>query len=86
LDEIKNSNIQLYPNPSNGRSTLMFGAELSQDAKVNVYNALGELVHQQWLIRNTQQMDLQGEFAEGVYMIAVQSGNTISHLRWVVKK
>jgi hypothetical protein len=86
LDEIKNSNIQLYPNPSNGRSTLMFGAELLQDAKVNVYNALGELVHQQWLIRNTQQMDLQGEFAEGVYMIAVQSGNTISHLRWVVKK
>ncbi|MEN9333760.1 MAG: hypothetical protein RLY35_940 [Bacteroidota bacterium] len=86
LDEIKNSSIQLYPNPSNGRSTLMFGAGLPQDAKVSVYNALGELVHQQWLISNTPQMELQGEFTEGVYMIAVQSGSTISHLRWVVKK
>jgi hypothetical protein len=36
----------VYPNPVQNQLTLMYGSEVSPEAKVELYNALGQLVYQ----------------------------------------
>jgi len=84
--ELSNLEIGLYPNPSNGTATILFGSGLKENATVKVYNALGELVFAQSTNGVLNQMDLKGDFSEGVYVVTIQSGDFAKNLRWVVKK
>lgn len=73
--------VKLFPNPTNGKLTAMFGMEGYKG--ISVYNELGELV----LMLNTdareKQFDLS-EFAKGVYFVRVQTSDTSINFRVVL--
>ena len=56
------------------------------NAEVKVYNAVGELVLTKVINGIQNQMELQGNFPEGVYVVTVQSENFYQNFRWIVKK
>jgi hypothetical protein len=84
--ELNDAEISLFPNPSNGQATLNFGSGLKENASVTVYNALGEIVHRQSVGRAATQMEINGDFAEGVYVVYIQLGDFNENIRWIVKR
>lgn len=61
----------VYPNPVINRLTLMYGSEVSSEAKVEVYNALGQLVFQSTLAAS-KEIDCSS-FTNGFYFVKVTS-------------
>lgn len=61
----------VYPNPVMNRLTLMYGSEVSSEAKVEVYNALGQLVFQSTLAAS-KEIDCSN-FTNGFYFVKVTS-------------
>lgn len=86
VDELIESEIRLFPNPSNGSSILSFGSVLRSNVVVTVYNALGAIVLSQNQNSPSSQMEIQGDFAEGVYILRIQDGDVKEYVRWVVKR
>jgi hypothetical protein len=77
-----NSNVvgvNLYPNPSNGETTLKINALVSSNSKVMVVNTLGQVVYTSDVAlaagANTVKMDAS-KFAAGVYSVIIDSNNT----------
>jgi hypothetical protein len=58
--------IHLFPNPTTGLFTLHCPLSIS-NSQLNIYNSLGELVHQQFITSSTQQVDLNVK--PGVYLV-----------------
>lgn len=85
-----NSELLLYPNPTNGNFTVLY--ELKEDSKVSleVRNLLGELVRS--VPTTTKQKGLQAEeinthgLANGVYLVKLQSGNTQRTQKVIIQK
>ncbi len=86
ITELNGAQITLFPNPSNGSATITFASDLKENATVSVYNTLGEIVFVQSVNRSMKQIEIQGDLTEGVYVVAIKSGDDIENLRWVVKK
>ncbi len=86
IAELDGAEITLFPNPSNGSATITFGSDLKENATVIVYNTLGEIVFIQRVNGANKQIEIQGDLTEGVYVVAIKSGDIIENLRWVVKK
>ena len=84
--ELNDAEISLFPNPSNGRAILRFGSSLKDNAAIIVYNALGEIVHRQSLGTGATQMEINGDFAEGVYVVSIHHGDFNENIRWIVKR
>ena len=61
----------VYPNPVQNRLTLMYGSEVSSDAKVELYNAMGQLVYQSTLSQS-KEIDFS-RFINGFYFVKVTS-------------
>ena len=83
LDELGQSEISLFPNPTNGMLTI---GGVQEAARVEIVNALGEVVMQTVVNGAEQQMlNLEG-YASGVYMVRLQmnSGALVSK-QFVVK-
>jgi hypothetical protein len=66
----------VYPNPVINRLTLMYGSEVSSEAKVEVYNALGQLVFQSTLAAS-KEIDCSN-FTNGFYFVKVTSNGKSS--------
>lgn len=62
---------RVYPNPVQNRLTLMYGSSVSPEAKVEVYNALGQLVLQSMLSKSNE-IDCSN-FTNGFYFVKVTS-------------
>jgi hypothetical protein len=86
MNEVIKPEISLYPNPSNGEAIVSFGSMNMMNAEVKVYNAVGELVLTKVINGIQNQMELQGNFPEGVYVVTVQTENFYQNFRWIVKK
>lgn len=72
-----NTNLVVYPNPSNGAFDLMITSNEINDLSLFVYNSLGEIVHfMEFQNANTwnKKLDLEG-FPEGVYILCLQDKN-----------
>ncbi len=80
--------VGLFPNPSEGSSTLMFNAQAAFNGKVQVFNSLGDLVSEQTSTfaqgQNKIALHLEN-MAPGVYLVHIKSGNSGLTKRLVIK-
>lgn len=68
--------IRIFPNPSNGVITIGLGKTDNETLKIDVYNAIGELVlseKQRAISNDFIQIDLSG-FSRGMYVVKVDNG------------
>jgi PKD repeat protein len=88
VEENQHAVAKVFPNPTNGKLTIDFNANLISQASVRVYNSLGHLVFEQKSIalsaNRQQEIDLGGQ-AEGIYLIHIQQGETSQYQRIVLK-
>jgi len=90
LSELKKnlSSFELFPNPSEGNSTLLITAQSAFNGKVMVYNSLGDLVSEQTTVisqgRNKIELNLQA-LSPGVYLVSIKAGNASLTKRLVIK-
>lgn len=70
--------VNIFPNPSNGLTTLQVNANHSGTAKITLVSVVGQLVYSKEVSlaagENTIQIDAK-DFAAGVYSVMVDSGN-----------
>jgi len=91
INDIQNNtqDINVYPNPTNGVLTVVIkNYELGITNQVEVYNMLGEKVHSQFTINNSQfTIDLSNN-PSGVYLykVTAQDGNIIGQGKVVIQK
>ena len=64
--------IQLYPNPNNGRFYLNL-SELPEDAKVMIYNSLGQIVYSENKRNKLSEIQTEG-LNMGAYIVKVKIG------------
>jgi PKD repeat protein len=69
IKNISPVNFELYPNPTNGNVTLSSSLSLGL---ISVYNAIGQLIHQQKTNNTFLQLDLSSQ-AAGIYVVQVQN-------------
>ena len=79
--------ISVYPNPGNGRFFLSFISDLTEHAKLSIYNVEGRLIRDISSTQLTQQMylDLQTE-AAGVYVLRLENAGEVFVKRLVIRK
>jgi hypothetical protein len=70
--EVLESEIQIYPNPNNGEFFLEANADFGNDAKVQVFNAAGQLVYESNLPPFARRIEVQlTTLSGGLYLISV---------------
>lgn len=74
--------VNVYPNPNNGNFRIDFG-NAESNAYVEIYNALGKRVFAA-SVASDQTIDL-GNVAKGIYLIKIESGNTVTQQKMIVK-
>ncbi len=80
--------LDIYPNPSPGRTTLKIGGAITGPVRVSVFNMLG-----QEILNNTFEMDASGKANQiildgapaGSYMVKVQTNSTTVSKRLVIE-
>ncbi len=77
------TNFTVYPNPATSQIVLMVSNELSKNAQLEVFNALGQLVSQTFL-PESRKLDISG-FTSGIYFFKVSDGNQET-VKKVIKK
>ncbi|PLX06676.1 MAG: hypothetical protein C0596_15275 [Marinilabiliales bacterium] len=77
-----NSQISLYPNPSNGKFYISTNA--LNNAKYNIYNSLGQIVKSGNLSNNETFIDLESQ-EKGVLYVIINDNSNIQKLRMIVK-
>ena len=78
VEESKESEIALYPNPAKEKVTI----EGLEAAKVQVYNALGQMVK---TVRGTNEIDV-ADLVEGVYLVRIMDAEGKSYTERLVVK
>ncbi len=79
-----NSDVRIYPNPSQGKSQLSISLEKPMDVHIEIFNSLGQIVS----ALNPSKgevitLDLPVVSA-GIYFVKVQTGASFKTIRWVV--
>jgi len=74
IEEVEKSTISVYPNPSDGR----FNLKGADSALIKMYDLNGRLVHQ------TTNLNFSYN-KSGIYVLVIESGNTQSRIKVVVK-
>lgn len=80
--------MKLFPNPSNGSSTLSMHFNRAETIRLVVTNALGQVVwqQQQSLEEGAQQMELRlPAVSTGLHFLHWESATQKGHLRWLVQ-
>lgn len=86
--ELDNS-LMLYPNPTNGVSTLEFTVTETADAKIDVLNTLGQVVFTKSIVNanGTQKVAINSDsFENGLYLVNVTVGDKVSTKKLTVTK
>lgn len=73
IAELQASDINIYPNPSNGVFTVDF---MGLQGELEVFNLLGERVHQQRLVQGQNALQLQ-RLTAGIYSVRILSGRSV---------
>ncbi|MBU1717671.1 MAG: T9SS type A sorting domain-containing protein [Bacteroidetes bacterium] len=78
-------NIQIFPNPANGKVTVSgLPTGNSENTVLSVYNIQGKLMLQQTVQQPTTGIDISG-LANGTYLLKLKNGNN-SAVRAIVKE
>jgi len=78
----------LYPNPAKGIVNVSSGANVRELCTVNLFNTMGQLVNSKvWNPKDSSslQFNIEG-FPQGLYIIRVQSTNSVEVLKFIVTK
>lgn len=73
---------RLYPNPSNGRVTVIFGS--SKERTIKIYNNLSQEKYRISTSDENNQLDL-GHLPKGSYLVCIYSSGLISHLKFILE-
>jgi len=68
------SNFKLYPNPNKGEFSVV--SELYNNAVLEIFNTLGELVYQIKLTKRTSNINISNQ-TKGLYFIKIKSNNKV---------
>ena len=80
--------MSLYPNPCEGNSSLMLNVHSAFNAKLRVFNTLGDMVSEQNLNLNQGQHKVElnlDQMSPGVYLVNLRSGESTMTKRLVIK-
>lgn len=81
IDEIVEKNgVFIYPNPTIGNFNVRLKDVIKQNAYLEIFNLLGQSVHQESLYRNNQTIDVSG-ITKGIYLVKVVNGTTNSTIK-----
>ena len=81
--QFSKSDINVYPNPNNGRFTLELDKEPNSELNITISNATGQVVHRQLITSSVNIFDLQG-VRKGVYILDLFSENQSVKTRNVI--
>ncbi len=88
VEAATSSNLLVYPNPTAGNATVVFGTEIGGKYTINVLNALGQVVYSQTASsttgENTHAIDIS-ELSSGLYFINLLEESGMRSLRLVKK-
>jgi PKD repeat protein len=85
-DNISSRNVNLYPNPSTGLSTLKWEANLGQVKSIVLFNSLGKQVNTIKLDKNLTETTINlPELPKGLYLFVIQFDTHIVHKKWLIK-
>src|SRR5262249_51612249 len=81
------SSLAVYPNPSTGNFNLVFNSEKSEQATVEVFNSMGELMMNEIVVMKQGQNNLSFEMnlSRGIYFITVNSEEKKLHGKFLVE-
>lgn len=92
VDDISNSNsgIELYPNPANGGiSTVRFSLNSTDNVKIAIYNALGQLVEtidSSLLVEGSNSLSINtANYAKGMYTFKIEGNGFSSTEKFIVQ-
>ena len=83
-EENQNSQISIFPNPSNGLINIDLSSYTSS-SQINIFNALGELVYKSENCFTKKEIDLS-KLANGVYSVEVFNKNQKSINKLIIEK
>lgn len=87
--ELNNSSVQIYPNPyRDGNLTVSAtGFEYKTHTQLKITNLMGQIVYQQQLINTTTTtLDLSGILNEAIYIVSIETDNSKSFTKLVVRQ
>ena len=87
VERSQSSQLNIYPNPSNGNFFIEIDERKDVPSEILIYNSLGQIVHHELV----QQVDGKiyyeaGNLKRGVYLLLIQSESSLSTNRLVVRK
>ncbi len=85
IKDLANSNISIYPNPTNGIVNIAISSELVEGTSIEVYDAIGKLVMKQNLTNDTNTINLS-QVEDGMYMFKIMNNNRAIKIGKVVKQ
>ena len=72
------NSLEIFPNPSTTQVTIKYNLMLGKEGKLSVFNILGEKMKEQLLVEGNKQIEINiDQWAKGIYLGIVQSGNMI---------
>ena len=79
--------VQLFPNPSSGRSTLSIPTDWQEDTRLRLMDKVGKVVWQSTLSSGTRIKKLEfTNLAEGVYLLQVNNGDKLETRKLIIRK
>ena len=86
VEAATSSNLLVYPNPTAGNATVVFGTEVEGNYTINVLNALGQVVYSKtassMIGENTHAIDIS-DLSSGLYFINLLEESGMRSLRLV---
>lgn len=83
-----NMELEVFPNPSDGASTLVFSLEKSENVTIAIQNISGKtlmfICQSELFSEGTQQVELNSNLSAGVYFVTLKTGSKSATRKWVV--
>ncbi|MDQ3393989.1 MAG: T9SS type A sorting domain-containing protein [Bacteroidota bacterium] len=86
VDFAGNSNVKMYPNPSNGHSiNLSISSNISRNSLVKIYNIIGEEVFKAKFINGNNEYNFNKPLKKGLYIVMVEDGYTKRQMKLTIQ-
>ena len=83
IDELKQSNIAVYPNPSLGNFHISLPHSMNS-AILKITNAEGRLVYES-ILNQTTEIDVSMDQPKGVYLLTIDNGQSVQSKKIILK-